>query len=223
MSEYPVYRSYLDTPGLFRDVQLAPPPHKPSVWVSSVPQLPGHTRTICGCPTCSPTNLVSEYSVYHSYLDTLGLSLVVQLAPTNLASCNVPGRTGTIPHPNLHPTNRVSEYPVYNSYLDTPGLSWDVQLAPHKPCVSCTTVTWTHWDYCWISNLLHKPSAWVSHIPQLQCTWTHRDYPTCDRLWEYDPYCATVQKKIFTWNWKSNYILPIAVCFRRIAYSVAEL
>ena len=40
-------------------------------------------------------------------MDTPGLSLDVQLAPTN----------------------PVSEYPVHHSNLDTPGLSLDVQLA----------------------------------------------------------------------------------------------
>ena len=116
-SEYPMYHSYLDTPGLSRDVQLVR--HKPRVWVSRVSLLPGHTGDYPRMSNLPPTNHVSEYPLYHSYLDTPGMS---NLPPHKLCAWvsrvpQLPGHTGTIPGcPHLPPTNHVSEYPMYHSY-----------------------------------------------------------------------------------------------------------
>ena len=77
-----------------------------------------HTSTLQDYPWMSYlflTHPVSEYLVYHSYLDTPGLYIWMSDLP---------------PPPPTHP---VSEYPMYHSYLDTSSLSLDVQLAPNKP------------------------------------------------------------------------------------------
>ena len=145
VSEYPVYHSYVDLTGTIPGCPTCPP----QTMCLSIP-CTTVTGTIPGCPHLPPTNHVSEYHVYHGYLDTPGLSQGVQLAPHK--PCvrvsrvpQLPGHTRTIPGcPHLPPANHVSENPVRNSYLDTLVLSRDVQTCtPQTVCLSIprTTVT----------------------------------------------------------------------------------
>ena len=84
--------------GQSRDVQLAPSPSP-------------HTQTMCLSIPCStvtwtyqdytgmsnlpPTNHVSEYPVYHSYLDTPGLSQDVHTCPPQTMCLSIPCTTVT--------------------------------------------------------------------------------------------------------------------------------
>ena len=111
-----------------------------------VPQLPGHTGTIPGCPHLPPTNHVSEYLVYHSYMDTPGLSRDVHTCPPQTMCLSIPSTTVTrniLGCPHLPPTNHVSEYPMYHSNLDTLGLSRDVHMSEYPVYHSYLDTLWT--------------------------------------------------------------------------------
>ena len=142
-----------------------------SVWVSSVPQLPGHTATIPGCPTCTP--------------QTLCLSIPCTTVTWTHREVQL------VPH---KPGVWVSRVP------QLPRISWVVQHPPHKPCVSCTTVTWTQ---CQLAP--HKPSLWVSSVPQLPGhTATIPGCPTCPpQTWCLSIPCTTV-----TWTHREVQLVP---------------
>ncbi len=85
-SEYPVYLSYLYSPGTYRVFQL--PNHCLSIPCTTVTwTLRVHTRS-----SNSPSNPPSEYSVYLGYLYSPGTHRVVQL-PTQTHHLSIPCTT----------------------------------------------------------------------------------------------------------------------------------